>query len=426
MDQELIRLGELAKRGEWPKLAGKSVASTGISRPKADLLSSVHSLARFNIGAQQAANAWRSGRTVSPSGSESRLARLTVSRLQAAVEGNSSEARSILANELGDQPVQTDAQDLGLPVYDVIDLVTRGIRPEAELRVRGIARPLPDNSPGFGDPGSFFTLGLAGLPVGSFERGRPLDLVGSWDSPSATFTLHRVVRLGLWLGHRVLLSELGISEREDETVACRPTDSAKPQQKARSHRNLVAETLALRKSVAMIDQDATNSSLSFGTLCEVHRLLAPDAPQAGCLRSAPATVRLGDVPFYRAPNPSIAQVQVTKLLEWLRSTSSTVHPLPRAAEAWARFSRAHPFTDGNGRVARALATWVLTASGYQLSGARDLRDIAHQHGVEHYYRLRRWSDERLLWYHFCADAVLEAFERAAPAESAHQVQCQQQ
>jgi Fic/DOC family/Chitobiase/beta-hexosaminidase C-terminal domain len=37
-----------------------------------------------------------------------------------------------------------------------------------------------------------------------------------------------------------------------------------------------------------------------------------------------------------------------------------------AAEIHARITHAHPFIDGNGRVARALSTWILVKAGYRL------------------------------------------------------------
>jgi Fic family protein len=145
-------------------------------------------------------------------------------------------------------------------------------------------------------------------------------------------------------------------------------------------------------------------------------LLAPTASPVGRLRLGPATVRLDNTPFYHAPPPAAARRQITRLLRWIRRSRSGVDAVPLAAEAWARFTEAHPFSDGNGRVARALATWILTAAGYRSSETRDLRDYVYQHGVEYYHRLACWKTERFLWYQFCADAVLELF--AAPGSPA--------
>lgn len=417
-DQDLLRLGNFARKGEWSHLVSQCIAKPTSSPSEVALLTRARSLARFNLAAQRATGAWRrSAHPVSFRGTEGRLAWLAMERIRAAVDGRALEARQSLGQELDDQPPETDARDVSLTPHDVIDFVTRAVRPAAELRVRGVGRPLPGDCLGLGDPGSLFTLRLTRFPTSWFERGRPLDLVGSWDPISATFEVHRVVRLGLWLGHRVLLNALGFSEIIEKGSSPSLPGVAKPSELAPQYRNLVAESLALSEAVTILNRAFTDSAVSFATLGNVHRLLAPGAAQAGCLRSAPATVRLGDVPFYHAPSPRAARLQVSNLLLWLRRTNLTIHVLPRAAEAWARLTQAHPFSDGNGRVARALTTWVLTEAGYRLVGARDLRDYIYQYGVEHYQRLRWWERERLLWYQFCADALLETFEAPVPPES---------
>jgi fido (protein-threonine AMPylation protein) len=409
-DRDLAQLDKDVRRGDWSHLVSRCVVGPGASPSDAALLAQARALARFNVAAQRAAAAWRrSSNLVPPLRSRAdRVAWLAMERLRAAVDGKVLNARQLLAQELDDQAPEPDARHVSVPPYDVIDFVTRRVPPAAELRVRGVGRPLPDDRLGLGDPGSIFTLGLVGFPVSRFERGRPLDLVGSWDPASATFEVHRVVRLGLWPGHRVLLNTLGIGENAEEFSPSPQTVSA-PGERSHPSRNLVAESLALGEAVAILDRAATASGVSFSTLGEVHQLLAPAAAQAGHLRSAPATVRLGDTPFYHAPPPRIARLQVRSLLLWLRRTSLTVHPLPRAAEAWARLTSAHPYSDGNGRVARALATWVLTAAGYRPLGAKDLREYVYQHGVEYYHRLHWWESERFLWYQLCADAVLPVF-----------------
>jgi len=420
-DQELQRLGNVARRSEWSLLADQCGEGSRASASDASLIAGVRSLARFNLAAQHAAKAWRSAHPISFPGLEGQLARFAVERMRAAVNGDPLEARESLARELDEQPSEKNTWEANIPSQHVIELVTGGVRSAAELRVRGIGRPLPHNELGLGDPGSLFTLRLVGFPASYFERGRPMDVVGSWDPVSAAFEVHRVVRLGLWVGHRVLLSVLGVSETEEQMPNQVATDKSAQQPTPR--RKLAAEALALRESVDLLERAATSSGISFSTLGEVHRLLAPDAVEAGCLRSTPATVRLAEMPFYHAPPPEVAALQVSHLLRWLSRTSLIVHPFPRAAEAWAGLTRAHPFTDGNGRVARALATRVLTAGGYRLSGASGLRDFAYQFGVEHYQRLLRWKNERLLWYQFCADAVLEIFQAPVTAELPCQIQC---
>ncbi len=411
MDQHLRSLGEAAHRGDWQELVKRYRGVVSAPLADAELLDRVRNLARFNLAAQRAVRAWRGSIRASRSiqGGNDRIAWLAIERLLAAVEGRPREARRLLAQEFAEQPDEPAGSYSVQPPHDVIDLITRSVRPADWLRVRGVARPLPDGSPGLGDPGSIFTLGLQGFPEVEFERGRPLDLIGSWSSSEGTFEVHRVVYLGLWPGHRLALSALGLDEG-DQDVAGSPDADRRSDPAPPPSRDFIRETLALTSALATLNHAEATSKVSFRALGDVHCLLAPNAPEAGHVRSAPATVLLGSTPVYRAPDPPVARLQVGRLLRWLGRTTQSVHPLPRAAEAWARLNIAHPFTDGNGRVARALATWILVSAGYRPIGAMQLRDFAHRHVVEFYDRQRWYESESLLWYQFCVDSVLATFE----------------
>jgi Fic/DOC family len=423
MDRPPRPLSEAAHRGDWQKLAELYKGDVSALLADAELLDRVRNLARFNLAAQRAVRAWRGSIRASRSiqGGNDLIASLAIERLLASVEGRTREARCLLAQELAEQPEEPAGPYSVQAPHDVIDLITRSVRTEDRLRVRGVARPLPDLSPGLGDPGSIFTMGLLGFPEAEFERGRPLDLVGSWNSSEATFEVHRVVRLGLWPGHRLALSALGLDEGDQDVAslsdADRRSDPAPP-----PSRDFIREALALTSALATFDKAAATSKVSFRTLGDVHRLLAPSASKVGRVRSAPAMVLLGSKVVYRAPDQPVARLQVGRLLRWLGRTAQSVHPLPRAAEAWARLNIAHPFTDGNGRVARALATWILVSAGYRPLGATQLRDFAHRHVLEFYDRQRWYEGESLLWYQFCVDSVLATFEPPTLPWSSDQTQ----
>lgn len=72
---------------------------------------------------------------------------------------------------------------------------------------------------------------------------------------------------------------------------------------------------------------------------------------------------------YRTPPTAAARSQTSSYLRdlaaELQQSGSVRHPAVLAAEAVACLTKSHPFADGNGRVARALATWLLLRSGFQ-------------------------------------------------------------
>ena len=65
------------------------------------------------------------------------------------------------------------------------------------------------------------------------------------------------------------------------------------------------------------------------------------------------------------PPPAILVPEMTKdLIVWYRKNAKKLHPFELAVELHTRFELIHPFTDGSGRVGRALLNFVLERAGY--------------------------------------------------------------
>lgn len=69
--------------------------------------------------------------------------------------------------------------------------------------------------------------------------------------------------------------------------------------------------------------------------------------------------------IYEGPPHAQVPLMMEKFIEWLNS-SSPVNPMIKAAVAHFYFVHVHPFDDGNGRTARALANLVLANAGFKL------------------------------------------------------------
>ena len=61
---------------------------------------------------------------------------------------------------------------------------------------------------------------------------------------------------------------------------------------------------------------------------------------------------------YEAPSASLLEKEMSQFLQWANESDGT-HPLLRAALVHLWFVTIHPFEDGNGRIARAIADWAL-------------------------------------------------------------------
>ncbi|MCX6696538.1 MAG: Fic family protein [Methanoregula sp.] len=65
------------------------------------------------------------------------------------------------------------------------------------------------------------------------------------------------------------------------------------------------------------------------------------------------------------PPPAILVPDLVKdLISWYRANVKTLHPFELAVLLHTRFELIHPFTDGNGRVGRALMNFILERAGY--------------------------------------------------------------
>jgi Fic family protein len=78
---------------------------------------------------------------------------------------------------------------------------------------------------------------------------------------------------------------------------------------------------------------------------------------------------------YGPPKPEDVPALMSGLVGWLQSKSAAELPGPvRAGLLAHRFVSIHPFSDGNGRTARALATTELWSSGYDMRGFLSLEE----------------------------------------------------
>lgn len=104
-------------------------------------------------------------------------------------------------------------------------------------------------------------------------------------------------------------------------------------------------------------------------------LLPPD--KAGRLRAGPVwvvdSVDGRDEIRYTAPDAERVPALLGDLTNWLNTDG--VHPLIAAGLGHAYLAAIHPFTDGNGRVARLLARLVLGRAGYGFRDSLILEDF---------------------------------------------------
>lgn len=232
--------------------------------------------------------------------------------------------------------------------------------------------------------------------VGKIEAAREViensPLVPAWE---AKFREEAVVR-AVHYGTHIEGNDLSFTEARDvlegKDVTARERD--------------IQEVLNYRGVVDYINKEGTKDRpIDKDMLLQIHKLtvnkLVPE-DQVGKFRKVSVVVRgvkSGQV-TYEPPPASKVESLVDDLLEWVNSEkASEMSPLLRAGILLYEVVRIHPFTEGNGRTARALATLLLFKEDYD---------------VKRFFSLEEYYDEDIGAYY---DALQSASKQLVADES---------
>lgn len=120
-----------------------------------------------------------------------------------------------------------------------------------------------------------------------------------------------------------------------------------------------------------------------------HRML-PEG-QVGEFRKTQVVVKnaqTGEITF-RPPPAVEVPFLIADFLEWVNATKGEdLHPALKAGIVHYELVRIHPFLDGNGRVARAVATLVLFSEGYDIKRFFSLEEYYDREPVHYYESLQ--------------------------------------
>lgn len=121
----------------------------------------------------------------------------------------------------------------------------------------------------------------------------------------------------------------------------------------------------------------------------VDRILDPD--RCGTYRQTQVVVKnslTGQVTF--TPPLAIAvPIQIEELLKFMNhARADHIHPVLKSGAVHYEFVRIHPFLDGNGRVARALSTFILFQEGYDIRKFFSLEEYFDSDASSYYMALQ--------------------------------------
>ncbi|WP_373864827.1 Fic family protein [Nocardia pseudovaccinii] len=172
-----------------------------------------------------------------------------------------------------------------------------------------------------------------------------------------------------------------------------------------------SQLAAVKALIAMVDA-AGSGPITLDTLLDAHRLLmAPDyyaARDSGSLRDVQNWIGGSDyTPIdaeYIPPPPELVVELMDDLLVFVNRTDLPI--LAQAAIAHAQFESIHPFTDGNGRIGRALISAILRRRGLTQRVTVPLASVMLADTGRYFARLTAYRDGR-------ADAFVEYVAVAA-------------
>ena len=120
----------------------------------------------------------------------------------------------------------------------------------------------------------------------------------------------------------------------------------------------------------------------------------------------------GEVTF-RPPEPEQVPYLLEQFLNWLNKTKpEEMHPVIKAGIAHYELVRIHPFLDGNGRVARSIATLILYSEGYDIRRFFSLEEYYDKDPLTYYEHLQKaGSGDLTPWLEYFIKGIAEEFNK---------------
>lgn len=222
-------------------------------------------------------------------------------------------------------------------------------------------------------------------------------LVPAWEAKFRKEAAERMIHHGTHLEGNPLTEDEVKDVLEGQEVIARDRD--------------IQEILNYRNVLRFIDAIAAQIgaggayTLTIETILEIHKLTTERVlPEdvAGNLRVRQVVVRntkTGQISYTPPPAPEVPYL-LEDLVNWINSDEAKqTHPVIKAGIIHYELARIHPFTDGNGRVARAVATLVMFLDGYDIRRFFSLEEYFDDNPMDYYLTLQAVSNQLVLDTH---------------------------
>jgi Fic family protein len=182
----------------------------------------------------------------------------------------------------------------------------------------------------------------------------------------------------------------------------------------------IQEIINYRKVIDFIDDQAKNKNeaISEDFIKKLHsiiveKILPPE--QSGQYREKQVIIRNsqnGEITF-KPPIPIEVPYLMKEFVMWINQTSrDDLHPILKAGISHHEFVRIHPFLDGNGRVSRILATYVLLMGGYDIRRFFSLEEYYDRDAIAYYENLQKATGgDMTTWLEYFTYGASMEFEK---------------
>lgn len=241
--------------------------------------------------------------------------------------------------------------------------------------------------------------------IGTIEACREViqnaPLVPAWEAKFREEAIIRTVHHGTHIEGNELSFTQAMRVMEGKEVLARERDI----QEVINYRNVLRYIDELRRK----DSD---SRIAEDALKHLHKLTVEKIlPKEECgeYRQAKVVIKnyqTGEVTF--SPPPAIeVPYLVEGFLHWLNSSQNKdLHPVLQAGITHYELVRIHPFLDGNGRVARAMAIFVLFKEGYDVKKFFSLEEHYDKDATGYYAALKSAEDGDLTeWLEYFTEGL---------------------
>lgn len=222
-------------------------------------------------------------------------------------------------------------------------------------------------------------------------------LIPAWEAKFKKEAMERTIHHGTHIeGNRLSLEEAK-DVLDGEEVVARERDI----QEVLNYRNV----LKLIDSIAAQIGSGSKYILTIETILEIHRLtveklVPPD--YVGSFRMRQVVVKnsqTGQVSYTPPPAAEVPYL-VEDLVNWINEDETKdVHPVIKAGVIHYELARIHPFVEGNGRTARAVATLILFLDNYDIRKLFSLEEYFDNNPMNYYLTLQAVSNQLVVDNH---------------------------